>query len=90
MTGSERPLRPRPAPGPKDPSCPGRKHKRSLPLRYSGDEDPLFDIQQVASATECTGILPAQVETGPEGEAVSSLESIHPIQPRFPEEDGEP
>ena len=47
-------------------------------------EDPLFDIQQVASMTECTGILPAQVATEEEGESVSRLESIHPILPRHP------
>jgi len=42
---------------------------------------PLFDIQQAASMTECTGILPAQIETEAEGESVSGLENIFPIHP---------
>ena len=43
--------------------------------------DTLFDIEQAASMTECTGILPFQIQTEEEGESVSALESIHPIQP---------
>ena len=31
--------------------------------------------------TECTGALPAQIETGEEGQAISALESIHVILP---------
>ena len=37
----------------------------------------------VVSATECTGLLPAQIQSEEEGEALSSLEGIHRIQPRF-------
>ena len=44
-------------------------------------DDPLFDIRQAASMTECTGILPAQIETEAEGESVSGLENIFPIHP---------
>ena len=31
--------------------------------------------------TECTGILPAQIETGEEGEAISALEGVFPVLP---------
>lgn len=44
-------------------------------------EPPFFDIQQVASCTECTGILPAQIETDEEGQAVSQLQSTYPVRP---------
>ena len=44
---------------------------------------PVRDIEDLASFTECTGILPAQIETAEQGEDISQLESIHPIQPRF-------
>lgn len=45
--------------------------------------DPVFDVENVVSATECTGLLPAQIQSAEEGENISSLEGIHPIQPRF-------
>ena len=40
--------------------------------------DPLFDIQQAASMTECTGILPAQIETPDEKRNIAELGAIHP------------
>ena len=42
------------------------------------EDDPLFDIQQAASMTECTGILPAQVETQEEKKNIAALAAIHP------------
>lgn len=42
---------------------------------------PLFDIEQAASCTECTGLLPAQVQTNEEGEAVAQLMNIFPVVP---------
>ena len=41
-------------------------------------DDPLFDIQQAASMTECTGILPAQIETPDEKRNIAELGAIHP------------
>jgi len=58
------------------------QRKKETP-RTNPSRDPLFDVTQVASFTECTGILPAQIETAEQGEDISQLESIHPIQPRF-------
>ena len=40
--------------------------------------DPLFDIQQAASMTECTGILPTQVESPEEQRHIADLGAIHP------------
>ena len=40
--------------------------------------DPLFDIRQAASMTECTGILPAQPETPDERRNIAELGAIHP------------
>ena len=39
--------------------------------------DPLFTIRQAASMTECTGILPAQVETPEEKRNIAALGAIH-------------
>lgn len=64
------------------------QRKKEVP-RKNPSRDPIFDVTQVASATECTGILPAQIETAEQGEDISRLESIHPIQPRFVDGDDE-
>ncbi len=81
MSGSVRPPRVQPVPPPPDASVPGKKHK---PNRQTGKEhkpNSFFDLDQVASATECTGILAAQVQTDEEAENISALEGIHAIQP---------
>ena len=41
------------------------------------------ELNAVASATECTGILPAQIQSEDEGENVAHLQAIHTIRPRF-------
>ncbi|MBE5771764.1 MAG: hypothetical protein IJE17_10860 [Clostridia bacterium] len=51
--------------------------------RKNPSHDPMRDVENVVSATECTGLLPAQIQSEEEGEALSSLEGIHRIQPRF-------
>ena len=51
--------------------------KRSAKPHASTD-DPLFDIQQAASMTECTGILPAQTDTPDERRNIAQLGAIHP------------
>ena len=51
--------------------------------------DPFFDVEKVASCTECTGILPAQIQTGEQGQAVAALQSIHNILSRDEEDEGE-
>lgn len=38
-------------------------------------------LSQAASMTECTGILPAQIESAQEGEAVAALQNIPPVKP---------
>jgi hypothetical protein len=40
--------------------------------------DPLYGIQQAASMTECTGILPAQAENPEEQRSIAELGAIHP------------
>ena len=42
------------------------------------EDDSLFRIQQAASMTECTGILPAQAETPDERRNIAALGAIHP------------
>ncbi|MBR3017793.1 MAG: hypothetical protein IKH57_12100 [Clostridia bacterium] len=71
-----RPPRVRPAPPKPDASVPGEKHKPGS----REEENPFFDPDQVASATECTGILAAQVQTDEEAENTSSLQGIHRIK----------
>ncbi|MBQ4074951.1 MAG: hypothetical protein IJD39_07110 [Clostridia bacterium] len=40
--------------------------------------DPIFKAQEVSSATECTGLMPAQIETDEEGMDLADLGAIHP------------
>ena len=78
MSGSVRPPRTQPAPPPPDASVPGKKHKTK---RREKDDSTFFDLDQAASATECTGLLAAQVQNEEEAESLSALEGIHVIQP---------
>ena len=52
------------------------KKRRTKP--DSPADDPLFNIQQAASMTECTGILPAQPSTPEESRNIAELGSILP------------
>jgi len=52
-----------------------------------GKKKPLFDIRQAASCTECTGLLPAQIQTDEEGEAISELQNVFPVLPPDGESD---
>ena len=45
-------------------------------------QDPFYDIEKIASATECTGLMPAQVESEEEAENYAQLYAIHPVKPR--------
>ena len=57
--------------------------------RKNPSRDPVLDVGNVVSATECTGLLPAQIQSAQEGETVASLEDIHPIHSRFSDGNGE-
>lgn len=50
-------------------------------LRHTSGNDAFSDTEQVVSATECTGLMPAQIETGEQGEQLASLQNIPPIRP---------
>ncbi len=84
MSGSARPPRIKPAPPPPDASCPGKKHRRP---NGPDQNEAFYDIQQAASATECTGMLAAQVQTEEEARNVSSLAGIHRIHAPHSEND---
>ena len=77
MSGSVRPPRTRPAPKKPDASVPGEKHK---PAAGQKEQNPFFDLDQVGSATECAGILAAQVQTDEEAQDISALQGIHKIK----------
>lgn len=79
MSGSVRPPRVQPAPPSPDASVPGHKHKPDK--QTEKQDDSFLDLNQAASATECTGILAAQVQNEDEAESISSLEGIHTIRP---------
>ena len=63
--------------------APLRDGRKNGEARVSPETDPFFDVQQTVSCTECTGLLPAQIQTEEQAESVSSLESIHPVKPGF-------
>ena len=81
MSGSVRPPRVQPVPPPPDASVPGKKHKPTRQSKEGKEENAFFDLDQAASATECTGILAAQVQNADEAESISALEGIHTIKP---------
>lgn len=43
--------------------------------------DPIYDIEKVASTTDCTGLIPAAVDDESQAEAYASLYAIHPVKP---------
>ena len=43
---------------------------------------PFEHPESVQSATECTGLMPAQVESEEEAENYAQLYAIHPVKPR--------
>ena len=81
MSGSVRPPRTQPAPPPPEPSVPGKKHKPARQGMKEAQKNPIFDPGQIASATECTGILAAPAQSEEEADSISSLEGIHAIRP---------
>ena len=78
MSGSVRPPRTQPAPPPPDASVPGKRHRRK---RREQTAKASYTLDRAASATECTGLLAAQVQSEEEAESVSALEGIHTIRP---------
>lgn len=48
------------------------------------------EIEELASFTECTGLIPAGVPTEEEAEALARLYGVHPIKPNDITADGIP
>lgn len=55
------------------------------PFEHDRWNDPIPDMKALASATECTGLVPAQIQDIAQCAAPSEPENIHRIKP--PEED---
>lgn len=49
----------------------------------SPQEPPVRDIEMLASATECTGLTPAAIQTPEEGENYAELYAIHQQKPAW-------
>jgi hypothetical protein len=49
---------------------------------------PIRDIEELASATECTGLIPAGVPSEDEAEEYARLYGVHPIKPNDITQDG--
>jgi len=47
---------------------------------------PIMDVEDLASATECTGLIPAGVQTPEEGEHYAQLYAIHEQKPAWERE----
>ncbi|MBQ9943044.1 MAG: hypothetical protein IJO67_01650 [Clostridia bacterium] len=52
------------------------------PLRHTGENDAFPDVENVSSATECTGLMPAMVYSEEETEELARMEGIHPFPPQ--------
>ncbi|MBP3647462.1 MAG: hypothetical protein J6K55_13680 [Clostridia bacterium] len=44
---------------------------------------PIAEVEELASATECTGLTPAAVQSEEEGEAYAELYAIHNQKPAW-------
>ena len=52
---------------------------------------PIRDVEELASATECTGLVPAAIQTPEEAENYAQLYAIHTQKPSWKrEENGKP
>lgn len=47
---------------------------------------PIMDVEDLASATECTGLIPAGLQTPEEGENYAQLYAIHEQKPAWKKE----
>lgn len=52
------------------------------PIRPTDENDAFPDVENVSSATECTGLMPAMVYTNAETEELARMEVIHPFPPQ--------
>lgn len=51
------------------------------PFAHDRWNDPFPDMENLASATECTGLMPAKIPETAQGVTLSDLENIHRIKP---------
>lgn len=42
---------------------------------------PMVEMENLATATECTGLIPAAVETEDQAEDYAQMMAVHPIKP---------
>ena len=47
------------------------------PQKINPSHDPIFQAQEVSSATECTGLIPAGIDTEEEAENYADHYSVH-------------
>lgn len=64
--------------------------KEQTPTRDPITTPPERDIEDLASATECTGLIPAGVPTSVEAEEYARMYGIHPIKANDITRDGLP
>ncbi len=58
-------------------------------VAFDESENTFYDLDKVASATECTGIAPAAPETESEAEEVGELYAIHTPRAKKGDENAE-
>ena len=60
-------------------------------IRRNPSDPAVWDVEQLASATECTGLVPAAIQTPEEAENYASLYAIHQQKTAWKrEENGKP
>ena len=48
-----------------------------MPPKPKMGEEPIYDLDKVASITECTGLIPSALQDEEEADAYGDLYSIH-------------
>ena len=56
-------------------------------MKKPGETLPVVEVEDLASATECTGLTPAAVQSEEEGEAYAELYAIHHQKPAWENEE---
>ena len=57
------------------------KRKRRKPVSDIDSADKFYDVEKVASSTECTGLIPSAAKDEEEAESYGELYAIHTTKP---------
>lgn len=63
------------------------KGERRMKTQKTNTALPIREVEELASATECTGLTPAAVQSPEEGESYAEMYAIHQQKPAWENEE---